>query len=331
MEENLICLMAFASGNDYVETTGFKRYIGIAPARIIAVNPTKEELCKIYNSENIQEPEYTKTLTDSDGKEYKQTRISFIAKTIAEKNNGIETTYKLDFFVDERPFIGSQSQKAQIIDKYGQTAWGTREEIANKKIPVFKNGMQANIDADYRIAKRGEADLTDFIKVLLNIPSTRVYMNQQWVPNTAVNPEDCLCRFENIDKIINGDVKELKSIVSSLSANQFVKIVVGVKTTVDNKQVNVVYKKVLPPYTRSYDRISKEIMDAQSNGGLRDIEFIFGDLQVFEIKPSTISTSNTAAPLANEAASNPWATTAAPTEAPKASGSEDSKADELPF
>ena len=40
--------MAFAKGKESVEAAPVKRYIGVAPVTVLAVNPTKAELEKIF-------------------------------------------------------------------------------------------------------------------------------------------------------------------------------------------------------------------------------------------------------------------------------------------
>lgn len=314
--------MAFAKGEGYVEKE-FKKYIGIAPVSIIAVNPNKEELASIYESYEGLDPVYT-TTENVEGKPVTKTMITFIAKTIAEKCNGVSALYKINFFLEKAPVIGSKSNKVQVIDSLGRTGWVTKEELKEKAIPVYSNGP-ADLSADYRMAMKGEEDLTLFIKTLLNIPSPRIYDNGQWVPNTKVKPEDLLCRFDNIEKIANGDVSELKSIVKSLTPNQIVKIVIGIKTTDDNKQFPYVYKRVLPPYTRKYEKIAMEITKSQNSGALKNIDFVFNDFQEYEIKPTVIASNSASKPESPAADFNPWGNNES-TEAAN-QGSED----ELPF
>ena len=50
--------MAFAKGKESVEAAPVKRYIGVAPVTVLAVNPTKAELEKIYGITLDNTPEY---------------------------------------------------------------------------------------------------------------------------------------------------------------------------------------------------------------------------------------------------------------------------------
>lgn len=49
--------MAFGKSTESTDSS-IKRYIGIAPVFVTAVNPTKKELEKIYNTEIDNEPDY---------------------------------------------------------------------------------------------------------------------------------------------------------------------------------------------------------------------------------------------------------------------------------
>ena len=43
--------MAFATGKESTEGNVVKRYIGVAPVFVLAVNPSKAELEKLYDTE----------------------------------------------------------------------------------------------------------------------------------------------------------------------------------------------------------------------------------------------------------------------------------------
>ena len=94
-QENNFIFMAFASGVESTEAVEIKRYIGVAPVSILAVNPTKKELEKIYNTTLEKEPEYLGE-QDIEGLKVKTVRIDFIVKTDAEKC-GVEIVIKLNY------------------------------------------------------------------------------------------------------------------------------------------------------------------------------------------------------------------------------------------
>lgn len=83
-----VLFMAFAAGQESKESV-IRRYIGVAPVYILAVNPSKAELEKIYGTQMTNEPTYVGKTTIN-GVEYPQIRLDFIVKSNAEKCNGIE-------------------------------------------------------------------------------------------------------------------------------------------------------------------------------------------------------------------------------------------------
>ena len=89
--------MAFAKGTESSEEVVVKRYLGIAPVTIEAVNPSKTELEKLYNTTIDSEPEYLSKTKEGQS----QIRLDFIVKTVKEKCN-VEMLSKISFFlVDE--------------------------------------------------------------------------------------------------------------------------------------------------------------------------------------------------------------------------------------
>ena len=151
--------MAVKVGKESVEGS-FKMYKGMAAFNIVAVNPTKAELEALTGRELENEPEYVGK-TD-EGKE--QVRVVFYGKTApdAKLNNGIEMLIPISFMLTKDYRVGQTSGKYQIIDKFGRTAWATKEEVQSKAIPQYTSGP-ANISADYRLAWQGEEFLTDFL------------------------------------------------------------------------------------------------------------------------------------------------------------------------
>ena len=110
--------MAFASGKVSTEVAEVKRYIGVAPVYVKAVNPTKKQLEAIYNTTIENEPSY---LSEDENK-VKQARIDFVVVTDAEKC-GIEMTTEVTFFIKNDVRYNRDKTKIQVINKYGETTW----------------------------------------------------------------------------------------------------------------------------------------------------------------------------------------------------------------
>jgi hypothetical protein len=95
---NYNVFFAFGKAVESKETTEIKRYIGVAPVQIVAVNPSKKELEDIYNTTIEKEPEYLGSM-ERDGKNIPHIRIDFIIKTNPDKSNGIDMITKASYFI----------------------------------------------------------------------------------------------------------------------------------------------------------------------------------------------------------------------------------------
>lgn len=261
--------MAVKVGKESVEGS-FKMYKGMAAFNIVAVNPTKAELEALTGRELENGPEYVGK-TD-EGKE--QVRVVFYGKTApdAKLNNGIEMLIPISFMLTKDYRVGQTSGKYQIIDKFGRTAWATKEEVQSKAIPQYTSGP-ANISADYRLAWQGEEFLIDFLIQWLNIPGPAVYKDKVWVMKE--NTDDSEVSLD-MAALFKGDVKELKELVT-LAAAYTVKGAVGIRT-VDNengtRQYQAVFtRKFAKNAVTDYSRIDAAITEFQNAGGAPNTEF----------------------------------------------------------
>ena len=288
--------MAFSAGKESTESGEFKRYIGVAPVRVLAVNPTKSEQEKLYNTTLDKDPEYVGNV-NVNGKDVQNVRISFVVKTDEEKC-GIDMTTNVTFFLQNAPRMGSQSGKYQIIDKYGRTAWATEEDIKAKQIPVYSNGKPANIDADYRQAYVGEEELTNFIKNYLNIPNVQKYVDGEW--KLVDNPSECEARLDKIADYFKGNFAELKSIIS-LQPNNKIKVMFGVRTSEDGKEYQAVYTRMtLKNGVSDYSRLDKDLQEAKQNGAYSTTEFSVCPIKEYKIEATPVDD------LPTVPAANPW-------------------------
>ena len=288
MNNNFV-FMAFSRRQQSTDSVVMPKYVGVAPVTVLAVNPNKAKLEELYGRTMDNEPEYI-TEVEADGKKYQSVRINFIVKTDAEKCNGIDLTTGITFFIQKRDRQGSQSGKYQIIDKYGRTAWATKEEIQAKQIPSYTNGP-ANIDTDYRPAYVGEEELTNFIKNYLNIPNVQAYVDGKWVLNTKVDPKDCEARLENIEDYFKGNFKELNDIIS-YQPNNKVKVLFGVRTTDDNKQYQSVYTQMtLKNSVTDYSRLDADVQQRKEAGAYSTTCFEVCDLKEYTVEATTFEQS----------------------------------------
>lgn len=282
MNKNKVVLMAFAKGSESVEGGNFKRFTGVGICNVVAVNPNKDELEKLYGTVLDKDPEYVGK--DPDGKQ--QVRLDFIVKTVPEKNNGLEATSKVSFFLKNEPRYNGDKTKMQIIDKYGMTAWATVEEVKNHSIPQYKNGP-ADIDAGYRPAYGGEEDLVGFLKCYLNIPSKSWFDPKTSERHVIKDLSLAEAQLDDIKKYFTGDVKELRTIVALQPENK-IKIGFGIKTTDEGKEYQDVFTRMfLRAGAKDNARLAKAIEDAQAAGSYPKTVFTTGALKEYSVEAST--------------------------------------------
>ena len=293
MENKNFSFMAFGKAQVSKEATEIKRYTGVGSVFVVGVNPNKAELEKLYDRELDKDPEY---ITEKDG--VTSARIDFIIKTdpIAKCNNGIELLTKFSMFIRNEYRFNKDKTKVQVIDKYGRTAWVTKEQAKAHEIPVYKNGP-ANIDKDYRPAYVGEEDITNFLKLFLGISNV-----EKWVKNEATgrrevvglvdNPQDCECRLENIEDYFKGKFNEIKGAIN-LMPNNKIKVLFGVRTTDEGKQYQDVYtRKFLSNTVSVYDKLAEDVQTNKDNGAYPNTEFVVADLQEYTVQATNFNNTN---------------------------------------
>lgn len=273
--------MAFASGR--TSESSFKRYIGVGSWKVLAANPGVDKLKEIYpNREEINTPEYLGTATVKDSgnndKEVKIARIRIYVKSDPDKNNGIETVQSTNITIYNSPWYSFKNGvvKAQVIDEYGRSTWATLEDIKAKKIPVLSNGKPANISANYRMAYRGEVELTDFIINFLNIPGVQTYDRETKTWKMVKEPKNSEARLEldTIKNILKGNFAELNDILM-LQPENHIKMALGVRSNDEGKLYQELYtRKTLRNGATTTDAILKDIQDAQAAGSMKNTEFL---------------------------------------------------------
>jgi hypothetical protein len=265
--------MAFGKINETRDNNvAFKKYVGVAPVKVIAINPTLKELQDL-GLKFTEEVQYVSKTDDG----FDQIRIDFWVKTLADKCDGIDTMFKIPFILKKKTVVGSNSGKYRIMDIYGQTAWGTKDEIQNKQIPQYATGP-AKIDAKYHVLCDGEEELTMFVRAYLGIPNVIKFANG--LPCGMIdNPADAEGTLDYIKDYFTGNISELKDIFK-LAPNNWVKCLVGVKTTDDNKQYQTVFTKgFMSGGASNYKHLSKLLQENLAVGRYANVYFgpIVGD------------------------------------------------------
>ena len=308
-----VVAMAIAKGRETAEPTEIKRYIGLASCKIIAINPTKAVIDQIYGRPSDKEPNYIGE-TEINGVKVPQARIDIYYKLGTDKNGyalytdsdkkPLETIFRKSIFMSKVPQANRDNTKFKVVDKYGNTAWVTTEELANHTVPTYSNGP-ASISKDYRPLYRNEEVIMNIIKTFLRIPTIRVmnevpmeynWNNKEWVK--SAQPENGEVRFDAPEKFFEGNFKEIQDVPSYQPKNQ-VKILIGVRTA-DGKMYQDVYDEVLSNTTTNYTNLEKSLNDAKANGRYGDTEFRICEFQEYNVTPTNFnaSTASVADPFA---------------------------------
>ena len=291
--------MAISRGNASKEAQEFKRFIGVCPVFVKAVNPNKAEHEKLFNTTLEEAPVYVQDKEDNDGNSYKNVRISVVLQPDVEKIGFDMPLVTMPLFITNQKQHGANSGKYQVVDKYGRFAWATEAEISAKEIPTYSNGKKADISNDYRIAYVGEEDLTNFIRVFLCIPSITKWDNNEkcMVPNTDVKPEECECRLdiETFEKFFKGDFSEIKDILGFQPTNK-VKVCLGVRTDANGKLFQSVYtKKFISNAATSYSSLDKalqaDIAYATTHNKALSTEYSAKAVHEYSVTPTTFTAS----------------------------------------
>lgn len=217
------------------EFTDSKKYIGVALIKIVAVNPDNAKL-KTFGwniADDAPEPEYSKEVVKDDGTAEKRSRIRFMVQI---QDLPDKPVIPLDFWIRPEPYFNKDKSKAKIIDAFGRTAWGTKEEVKAGKIPTYSSGP-ANIAAKYALCHMGEEELIQFLLKYLNVTPLQVFQNGAFVPSK--NPGKLT--IDDWQKLCNGDASEIVEYVA-LQPDNCVKVIFGVQEGEDNKSYQTFVK-----------------------------------------------------------------------------------------
>lgn len=311
--------MAVSRGQKSTEGAVRKLYVGVGSSFIMAVNPTKAELEKIYGRTQESDPEYLSEVEVND-LQIPQARLDFIIKPNSTKyldaqGAPVDAIIHAPIFLRRRYVFGQTSNKFKVIDKYGRTAWATKEEIEGKKIPTYKdkdgNEFQARISPDYIPCYEGLEELTQLIRAYLNIPTVDKWENKKIV-GLIDNSSDAEVMPDHVEDYFKGNFSELKEIFGYQPENE-VKLGYYVRNnTADGKQYQGVYMKM--PMKNStttsnniYAKYAEEITNAQNRGSLSNCEFDFGELHEYVVTPTTFAPNpSMTMPTSEGVIASPW-------------------------
>lgn len=216
------------SRDSFAESKNIERYSGVSTISIIAVNPDNKTLAANgwTIKDDAEEPQY---VYEKDGK--KSARVRFLVRI---EDLPSKPAIPLDFWVGPEYQLNKEGDKCKVIDKYCQTAWATKDEVKKHLIPKYSNGSEASICSDYRLCHRGEEDLTVFLMKFLNMPPYQIYNKS--ADTWEVFSLDGFISVDDWGKLCSGNVSEIQSMISHKPNNKM-KVILGIRTTQDNKTV----------------------------------------------------------------------------------------------
>lgn len=289
--------MAFASGSESTDGNNvFKRYIGVGSVFVVAVNPDKKALEDLYKITIENDPQYISTVTLGDignERDVKQVRLDFILKTDPNKNDNIDFISKASFFVRNEFRYNRDGSKIQIINKYGETTWVNTITPDAKQNTEFIGAPAWFEYADVRPCYVGEEEVTNFIKVYLNIPS-KSYKKADGTTVTIENKADAEARLDSISEYFKGNFSELQAIIAMQPSNKL-KALFGVKTTAENKQYQDVYIQMfLRNYVKDYSKLDASVKERKDMGSYPNTEFEICSLKEYGLNPTSFDVNNEA-------------------------------------
>ncbi len=277
-------MSAFGKQVEVKEGSGFKFRTGAVNMNVVAINPNKEELEKIYGREINFDPEYLgeTDISDSDGeRKVKQIRLDFFLE-----NEDKTVQAKIQYYVAQTHHA-SQTGKVKVINSFGGDAWLTQDDVNSGTLPGNMQWYKAD---GVKVAYRGEVDVIDMLKNLLNLP---------WDPAKCDDPQDAYAKISKAEwdtMITTGDVSLLRGIADS--TNNKIGVLLGVKTNATtNKQTQVVFnRKTLRQYSipgKKFTYLLKELDSAKAGGAFGNVDFGPRDCELREyVKTPTVVTSN---------------------------------------
>lgn len=279
--------MAFGNGEE-VKSFENKFYTGVENFTVNAVSPSKEEMEALFGRDINFVPEYVgiTKVSDADGeREVPQVKIDFFLSN-GSKEADVRT--KATFYVADTHHK-STTNKMKVINVYGQDSWLEQTHIDNKTLP---QNMQWYDNKGVRVARRGEVELIDFLKNLLNIAFNNDKLENKAQAEAYIEEADWALIFK-------GDFSPIRKLVAS--TNNKVGLALGVKTGSDGSLKQTVYtRKALRQYTMHSKRpdkfkwILQSIQETQAGGGMAQVDFGPEDLvfRQFKLIPNQLSLDN---------------------------------------
>ena len=285
---------------------GFKKYIGVGSTCVLAVNPSKKQMEELLGHELKEDPKYL--IKNEETGKVEEARVTFVVRTDAASNNGIEITNLLTFPIKMTPEYNRDQTTMRVIDKYGNSARAAVEDAkAGKALPTNYKIDQSN----YRIAYSGEADLVAFLKQYLGVPSSLNYINGTWVVSDKA--QEGLFELEKIKDYFNGDFSEVRKAISLQEHNK-VKLLYGVRTA-ETENGTRQYQTIATrgdfilrnnAGSNAIAKLEKDLKSAKDAGSYSTTDFEVCELKEWTVEATNLENSSIASDITSDDTKMPW-------------------------
>ncbi len=220
--------MSFETDNKEV-SPGRTLYTGVTNVNVIACNPSNAEMVSLgINPKNMEEePTYRSEKSGT-------TIVKFLIQ--AKTKTGDLIKADVPFFIGASGTPGKNTGKFQYVDEQGRFKWLAHDENNN---PIT-DGIQFFDIASMQLAYKGEEDLTNFLRIMLNIKA------------------GSKCVIDSIATIFEtGNVQEIKDLLTTYSNKRTIGVLLGVKESEEGKHYQITYTKA---FERSWSKDTSRIM-----------------------------------------------------------------------
>lgn len=254
-------------------------YVGVENFYPVAVNPTLKELNDMGIPATM-EPEYYGKITRDYGSGEQE--YDFFTVTIMLDNKDEITPIKTQVqYTVIRDYHLSSTGKYKVLNKYGSSTW-----LEDETAPLPSN-MQWYVDEEVKKAYRGEEQIVMFIKALRGLTNVN-----KSTPETEKSKGMMMLEQSDLDKMFNGDFRDIKSIILDTDNDPKVGFLLGARVQDDNIKQGIFNRLPLRSYiraTNNTDYLIKQVADAQSNGVLSTTVFDLNDTKLKVFDPNTIT------------------------------------------
>lgn len=281
-------------GKARTQTTGTnEKYVGFINGRIVAVNPTRQELNKLLGKEDGEDDKVIDYVgTDKEG----NTRVRIVFWLYDTK---LDKYFAHSFNITDKPSINKAGDKKQYINSVSLSTWADSEANLPDFFTKFTDKEKNEIGTKtYHEALMGEADLAVVIR--------------NWLGRFDFNdPEGGITL--NTKALLQGDMSELKAQIDGDFDTPFVQLL-GVRTDEadSEKQYQQVYgKSFLPNGFLEYIKKGKFPTEYTKKAWKRfedEVNGEYGFSSYFELVPAKVYDADedpAKTPALNEAAANP--------------------------